>query len=460
MLSAEVVYLFRHAIMRDAAYQLQPPADRSRLHALALHIVEHLHGGPPPEQDNDEAHPLDKQAEELAFHARIGREHDAALVQRYRQYLWRAARYAHRSYRTHAATELTQALEQDCPEGSALKAAAAFLLGHSLLSAGRMAEAEGPLRRAAEGASAGSQYAARASIHLVHLYSRQGRLAEARILGAQIAQLLDALPASMQVSTLTTNAALARALGDTRGSEQDVRRALAIAVEHKLVLGASEARGHLASLAAAEGRTQEAEVELREGIRLAAQAGDARVETVHTSNLATLLRSVDRTEEAAEAYDRALALARRVGDRFMEATILGNRANLLGDDRLDEAEAAYRHALDVSIECGDARKQAHWLGRIAVVEYNRGNYPQAERQYLAAIEVARASGDLLQEGVWLAGLCLARIYIGSQTAAEEAWRKAESLLASRDPQRLQTCRQDVREACAEAGVDPALFASA
>ncbi|MBI2920950.1 MAG: hypothetical protein HYY18_07685 [Planctomycetes bacterium] len=44
--NAERAYLFRHALLRDAAYQLQLPRDRERLHALALEAIEALAGGP------------------------------------------------------------------------------------------------------------------------------------------------------------------------------------------------------------------------------------------------------------------------------------------------------------------------------------------------------------------------------------------------------------------------------
>ncbi len=43
-MNAERVYLFRHAVLRDAAYQLQLPGDRMRLHALALGAIEELLG--------------------------------------------------------------------------------------------------------------------------------------------------------------------------------------------------------------------------------------------------------------------------------------------------------------------------------------------------------------------------------------------------------------------------------
>ncbi|KAF0247056.1 MAG: hypothetical protein FD180_173, partial [Planctomycetota bacterium] len=39
---AETAYLFRHALLRDAAYQLQLPGDRARLHGIALRAIEAL----------------------------------------------------------------------------------------------------------------------------------------------------------------------------------------------------------------------------------------------------------------------------------------------------------------------------------------------------------------------------------------------------------------------------------
>ncbi|MEK7466602.1 MAG: hypothetical protein AAB074_04235 [Planctomycetota bacterium] len=48
MISAETDYLFRHALLRDAAYQLQLPGDRARLHAPAFSVLEELYGGRPP----------------------------------------------------------------------------------------------------------------------------------------------------------------------------------------------------------------------------------------------------------------------------------------------------------------------------------------------------------------------------------------------------------------------------
>src|SRR5690606_18101988 len=53
-MDAESAYLFRHALVREAAYQLQPPGDRAQLHAFTVRIL----------QDDARVAPLD-----LADHA-------------------------------------------------------------------------------------------------------------------------------------------------------------------------------------------------------------------------------------------------------------------------------------------------------------------------------------------------------------------------------------------------------
>ena len=46
---AEDTYLFRHALLRDAAHQMQMPGDRAKLHELAFYLIEEAFGGRAPE---------------------------------------------------------------------------------------------------------------------------------------------------------------------------------------------------------------------------------------------------------------------------------------------------------------------------------------------------------------------------------------------------------------------------
>src|SRR5437868_1708496 len=104
-MNAEAAYMFRHAVLREAAYQLQMPADRARLHAAAFGVLEELAGGRPPEEDPlpgvlqlaFHSHPTDVFAAELAEHARIAPD-DASLKDAARLYLVRAAEHSERVF--------------------------------------------------------------------------------------------------------------------------------------------------------------------------------------------------------------------------------------------------------------------------------------------------------------------------------------------------------------------------
>jgi predicted ATPase len=58
-ITAEQAYSFRHALVQEAAYQLQLPSERARLHLIALQAIERGFGEKPPElppiEDPDEA---------------------------------------------------------------------------------------------------------------------------------------------------------------------------------------------------------------------------------------------------------------------------------------------------------------------------------------------------------------------------------------------------------------------
>ncbi len=75
-------YLFRHALLRDAAYSMQLQAHRRELHALALDALESLY-----------AAELNFHYPELAYHSE-----QAALVDKARYYLRQAADSARDAY--------------------------------------------------------------------------------------------------------------------------------------------------------------------------------------------------------------------------------------------------------------------------------------------------------------------------------------------------------------------------
>ncbi|MCC7509332.1 MAG: hypothetical protein IT464_08145 [Planctomycetes bacterium] len=91
MTSAEQAYLFRHALLRDAAYDLQLPAERALLHVRAAEVLEAVH-----------ADELDSAASEIAEHLRIA----GSQPGREREYTVRGARHARDNYNHDVALRL------------------------------------------------------------------------------------------------------------------------------------------------------------------------------------------------------------------------------------------------------------------------------------------------------------------------------------------------------------------
>lgn len=97
-MDAEIAYVFRHALVREAAYELQPPGDRAVLHALVIEIVEAALASDDPL--------LDAWALELADHARAAQAFRRtanlallkALADKEVGYLVRAQKYALAEY--------------------------------------------------------------------------------------------------------------------------------------------------------------------------------------------------------------------------------------------------------------------------------------------------------------------------------------------------------------------------
>ncbi|MCA8944721.1 MAG: hypothetical protein KDB29_00690, partial [Planctomycetes bacterium] len=110
---AEQAYLFRHAMLREAAYELHLPSTRSALHGLALNLIEEHFGGRPPDfllaparESKPDPHPLDAFAAEMAAHAAAASNPVEAL------YLKRAAYTAENDFRYSEAIGLWRKLRE------------------------------------------------------------------------------------------------------------------------------------------------------------------------------------------------------------------------------------------------------------------------------------------------------------------------------------------------------------
>ena len=260
--TAEQSYLFRHALVRDAAYELQLPAERERLHGLAFEVMEAAVGGRPPDlplmkiSEAVQLHPSDARAADLAEHARLGGIGDEAR----RLYLKRAGFFADREYRV--ADALGYWLEFAELVVGEERAQANYLGARLCFLQGDTQEALRLLSLALdESSSLRMRGRVLGSIALtLHATGRRAD-AEARYLEAM--QLLD--------------------------SDGDAR-------SRGVVLG------NLADLYRISGRMQEAEQALETALKLGREAANRRSECIVTSVLAQLYQHTGRHAEAEKIF--------------------------------------------------------------------------------------------------------------------------------------------------------------
>jgi tetratricopeptide (TPR) repeat protein len=351
--TAETAYLFRHALVRDAAYELQPPGDRALLHGLALAALEDAFGGTPALETPQwlaefRPHASDAHAQELSVHARLAADdRDAALLRKSAIYLRRAAHLEFTGYRNASALKLLEELTQHPGADGFLRAEAHHSAGQVHYRHGDVASAEAAYLRTLDGLEPDDEVGrmvAKCSLIIVHSHSDNGpHVAEAHGDAAEYW----------------------RNVGHTR---REVSSLINFAVWH-----------------CEEGDPDIARRALNESVRLAKEHGLRRAEEAAVGTLALLESGLGRHEAAEDGLRRALAIAREMGNLSAELTWMCSLAGHTRDmARLDEAEALYREAAAQAAahDMDPRRDQAE--AQLAGVLALRGQLSEARAMWNAA----------------------------------------------------------------------------
>lgn len=349
--NAENAYLFRHAMMRAAAYDLQPPVERSELHTHAYAIIEAL---PSPDPDAF--------AYELAGHAR-----DAGIatpdIQRRREMSEREVRWlGHAMQRARNSSSFRIALE--CAERILNNESADIAARHGAALLGtEMSAALGEFDRVPEFL---------ATAERLH-DDESPTLRAAWILSFVNADLLPNRKYEEGASLLHEALAIFRdnddLLGEARATgylgnvlaRRDLRKdaldqyARSEAIFRQLghQRGLSTCRGNVGLMYRYFGQNDEAEQAYREALQIDREIGNREGVPRHLGNLAVLYRDAGRYEEALELFDECGDAFRELGDRtgWMRNTI--NHAHCFeGTGQSHRAVVLYQQAERIAEECG------------------------------------------------------------------------------------------------------------
>lgn len=377
MPSAEELYEFRHAVVREAAYQMQLPSDRAGLHRAAF---EFMHA---TLRETDRT----AQGMEILSHIRLA--DDESLAEFELEYLKLSARRALDTFQEAIACDL---LEQICSHpltGVEDRIAHSQELGGLLLRLGHPNDATTRLSAALELArSDAPAYIGQITAALAGVYMESGKHMQARQLFEDAVAVLRTSGTARQLGiALTNRAILLRHIGE----DIDVEALLHEALEIHRETGNACFEGLTLTALGGSRRNSEDDEQAESYFRLALevfrQTGDRPHEAQALGNLANVFLMTQRLAQAEQAYLNALGVMRELGHRRSEAILLGNIGQLLQrTGRLNASLTAGKESVFILESVNDLMLLPAFRAMYANSLAAHGDYESAERQLDLAVE--------------------------------------------------------------------------
>lgn len=396
-LSGEIAYLFRHAMLQQVSYQLQPPTERARMHADAMAAIEDLF----PDALEDHALEL----AEHALQARQAQPTDRATRNFGRKeatYLELAARVAKQRFDVGRAQTLLTALSE-CPFASReTRVRAAREAGEAAIDAGRNEQAQ-PLLHEALAQARRNKLApeeARALLALARLCLLLGKLPEAMAYGDQARAIAaNSRNPDVEFSVLHDIGALLFQRGESVAAIELFDKAVALARKTGGGINLASALNRAGAARIMIQRLDEAEALVDEAEAIAGQVGDQRLLGAILGNRGVLLRRRGKLDEAAALYRKALAHNRQYGFRQTEITNLDNLGIVLGTlDRFEEAIEVHEEGIRLAREAGLPTAVGFGLLNISLIMKRQGRLEESMACLDEAEQILRKAGAMLGVG--------------------------------------------------------------
>jgi predicted ATPase/class 3 adenylate cyclase len=366
----EIRYIFRHALMRDAAYSMQLLSRLRGLHALAVEAMETLYSAD-----------LAPHYGELAHHAE-----QARLEEKARNYLTLAGRQAADAYQNRPAIDYyTRALAL-APEDDAAGRFELVLAREKVLN---------------------------------RIGDRDAQLEDLKILDVTSKKLDGEIYA---LKTRVEEAFYAFNVGDY---PEAVRLAVELEKYHgrdDLANASLEIYSIWALSLLRTGRWDEAVLWGNAGLSLVRRLNNRREEGQLMNVVGQIHLDGNEAEKAMNYFEQALRIARENRDYILEAIVLNNLGNSTGIYLRDYAAAGdyYQRCLDISHERGDRLNEGLALGNLGWVRGMMGDFPFAKNCQEQALSIAREVGNRYQEAYILINLSAVATILGENDAAEQA----------------------------------------
>jgi tetratricopeptide (TPR) repeat protein len=417
--TAEEAYLFAHATLREAAYQLWLPSDRARLHAFALEILEAL-----------PAAELERISPELAEHAHwaqqgVDAQRDADVLATLRGkelvHLKRAKVHANSKYQRQRVIHLCRRILEITGIGKLDEAESEQHLAQELLDTGKLDGAEEHFRRLQQlGLALGSgSFVSMALVGMARIAGVNSRKTEAEQLLNEAFDVAHAAgDIAQQCVALNWLGGLLEDTGRAHQCESIFLRSVEIARTGGIRQAYLSALGTLANHYRHIGRIEESARAMREVLAGFEEIGNPRDVSVALNNMARTLMLLGRLDEADAAFSRALELLAPAGQVFSVAFSLGNVADIwLQRGKVDQARDALRRAIAICDETASLMYSAAYKASLAGLELLTG------RRELAHGLIEESRSDFIHSGAeqYVPDYCdIVRLRIAADAATDSA----------------------------------------
>jgi tetratricopeptide (TPR) repeat protein len=229
---------------------------------------------------------------------------------------------------------------------------------------------------------------------------RQGKLEQAQTYYEQATPLFHSIPDRLGESiALNDLGNIAFFHGDFAAARRHYEQSIQLSREIGDRWGTCSALGNLGAVVADErGDYVTAQTYLREAVALARQIGDPQVEASSLNNLGFYAAALGHYADAQSYYEQALQRVQAVDNRSDEGALLNNLgvvAAVQGD--YPTALARYEQALNLRRELEDQVGESETLAYLGLLHHERGEHETGRTYCQQAIPIAQEVGAGLEE---------------------------------------------------------------
>jgi tetratricopeptide (TPR) repeat protein/class 3 adenylate cyclase len=385
---SEISYLFHHALIREAVYEMQLKQKLRELHKLAADTIEDIY------KDNLKPHLY-----ELANHYEKSEIQTKAI-----EYLGKAGDYAKENYQNDISLNYYIKLLNLLPE-NAIEQRIKFLQKKAdvLQFTGRWEEAEEILHKAYNLSInlKNKKLIAETQNKLGLLLRNRGALDQAYSLFEQALEIFTVLDDKLYISnSIGSMGTVHHYKGNFDKAMEYYNRALAIKEKINDKAGMNRYLGNIGIIYDVQGNKDKAMKFYKHALAICEEIGDKSGIIRHTGNMGNYYYNRCNYVKAMECYQKQLVISQERGDKSSICTAVGNIGSVYKDqDKIDKAMECYQQQITIARELDEKSSISSALGNIGLIFSQQGDYNKALEYYQQKLVICKDLGDKNSYGI-------------------------------------------------------------